>query len=228
MHSQLSRASCSLKQCSQARPGLVAGIPGTLEWRKCDPPGYPVPLNYLRCIREVGLWGHIRQSLDATPVASRMGTCHDRPKRASPNSACSGHVGPTVAKQQNLCPVRQHGSGECCQQKKSARDPALSRLLRLLFLPCAIYDITLVARHLPGLQNTAADALSRNNLPLFRSSHPQASPIPTIIPSALQHLLFNPHISANSQTWTSLLSNTLQAASHSLLVHCTPQRSRDT
>ena len=112
--------------------------------------------------------------------------------------------------------------------KKSARDPALFRLLHLLFLLCAIYDITLVARHLPGLQNTAADALSRNNLPLFRSSHPQVSPIPTIIPSSLQHLLFNPHISTNSQTWTSLLSDTLQAASHSLLAHCTPQRSGDT
>ena len=38
--------------------------------------------------------------------------------------------------------------------KKSARDPALSRLLRILCLSCATYDITLVARHLPGVRNT--------------------------------------------------------------------------
>jgi hypothetical protein len=43
--------------------------------------------------------------------------------------------------------------------KKSACDPILSRLLRLLSLLTAIYDVTLVARHLPGLYNTAADAL---------------------------------------------------------------------
>ena len=111
--------------------------------------------------------------------------------------------------------------------KKSARDPAISSLLRLLCLLCAIYDITLVARHLPGIKNTAADALSRNKLQLFLSSHPQASPIPTIIPSSLQALLFNPHISANSQTWTSLLSNTLQAASRSPLAQPTPRPSGD-
>ena len=111
--------------------------------------------------------------------------------------------------------------------KKSARDPALSRLLRLLSLFAAIYDVTLVARHLPGIQNTMADALSRNNMQLFRSSHPQASPIPTIIPNSLQDLLLNLCISANSQSWTLLLSNTLQAALRSPRAHYTPQHSGD-
>ena len=84
--------------------------------------------------------------------------------------------------------------------KKSARNPILSRLLCLLCLFCAIYDITLVVRHLPGASNAAADALSRDNLPLFVSLNPQASPMPTVISAALQDLLFNEQISMNSLT----------------------------
>ena len=91
--------------------------------------------------------------------------------------------------------------------KKSARNPIL---LRLLCLFCAIYDITLVARHLPGASNAAADALSRDNLPLFMSLNPQAS---IVISAALQHLLFNEQISMNSLTWTTRLRDTLEAAS---------------
>jgi hypothetical protein len=53
--------------------------------------------------------------------------------------------------------------------KKSARNPIL---LRLLCLFCAIYDITLVARHLPGASNAAADALSRDNLRYIHVSQP--------------------------------------------------------
>ena len=76
--------------------------------------------------------------------------------------------------------------------KKSGRDPTLANLLRLLALLCAVYDITLGARHLPGIKNTLADALSRNNLSLFLSLNPQASHMPTIIPSPLLDLLFSP------------------------------------
>ena len=111
--------------------------------------------------------------------------------------------------------------------KKAACNPTISRLLRLLCLFCAIYDITLVAHHLPGVQNTAADALSRNNLPLFLSLNPQASPIPTLIPSSLQDLLFDSHINANSQTWTRPLRNTLQVASLTPLAQPMPLRCED-
>jgi hypothetical protein len=106
--------------------------------------------------------------------------------------------------------------------KKSARNPILSRLLRLLCLFCAIYDITLVARHLPGASNAAADALSRDNLPLFMSLNPQASPMPTVISAALQDLLFNEQISMNSLTWTTRLRDTLEEASLTPLAQHTP------
>lgn len=37
------------------------------------------------------------------------------------------------------------------------------RLLRILALLCAVHSISLRAKHLPGVNNTTADALSRNN-----------------------------------------------------------------
>ena len=46
----------------------------------------------------------------------------------------------------------------------------------------AHHQCNLIAFHLPGQHNTLADALSRNNLSLFRSLHPQASPQPQPIP----------------------------------------------
>ena len=52
--------------------------------------------------------------------------------------------------------------------KGAARDPALSSLLRTL--------VSLTARHLPGVQNTSADALSRDKLPLFFSLNPSHHP----------------------------------------------------
>ena len=79
----------------------------------------------------------------------------------------------------------------CAVNKRTARDPALCMLLRILCILCAIYDVSLVARHLPGVKNVAADALSRDRLHLFLSLNPQASPTPTLIPSSLRELVLN-------------------------------------
>ena len=51
----------------------------------------------------------------------------------------------------------------------------------------AWYDNAAVvsAINLRGINNISADALSRNDLPLFRSYHPQANPEPTATPTAL-------------------------------------------
>ena len=202
----------------------MAHLSSTLERGKRDPPGYPISLNHLRCVGEVRLWGHIQQPMDAAPMAPRPVSI--APKELVPIVLAVAMWGPQWGSSK-ICGHCDNMAVVYAVNKKSARDPAISSLLRLLCLLCAIYDITLVARHLPGIKNTAADALSRNKLQLFLSSHPQASLIPTIIPSSLQALLFNPHISANSQTWTLLLSNTLQAASRSPLAQPTPRPSGD-
>ena len=67
--------------------------------------------------------------------------------------------------------------------KRSAKDPILSHLLHIVAFLSAIVDIITTAQHLPGVQNTSADALSHNNLKLFLSlsisnpsHHPSRTP----------------------------------------------------
>ena len=47
--------------------------------------------------------------------------------------------------------------------KGTAKDPQLMRLLHILAFWCAMFIIVLLAQHIPGVLNTSADALSRNN-----------------------------------------------------------------
>ena len=50
---------------------------------------------------------------------------------------------------------------------QTAKDDLLCHLMRCLFFACAHFDVTIVAKHTPGICNGAADALSRNNLSLL-------------------------------------------------------------
>ena len=88
--------------------------------------------------------------------------------------------------------------------KGSARDPKLMSLLRSLCFFCAVYKVILTARQLPGVRNSSADALSRNNTKLFFALNPQTSPLPTLIPSELQELMFNRALLWTSPNWTRL------------------------
>ena len=163
----------------------------------------------------------------ATSIASRMGSSSNCTQQVSPNCARDSHVGPTMGWQE----VQAHCGNMAvvyAVNKRSASNPALVRLLSILSLQSAIYDVTLVACHLLGIHNTAADALPRNNLVLFRSVLPLASPMPTIIPIPLQEMLLNPSLSALSHCWTQRLSTTLQMVSRCPHIHCTPLPSGDT
>ena len=60
--------------------------------------------------------------------------------------------------------------------RQSAKHPDLMWLLRTLFLVAAQHSFTIRLSHLPGRLNSIADALSRNNLPLFFTLAPQADP----------------------------------------------------
>ena len=64
------------------------------------------------------------------------------------------------------------------------RDPGLMHMLRCLFFE-AHFKFEHTARHIPGRDNTAADALSRNCLAEFFSLHPQAPQLPASIPLQL-------------------------------------------
>ena len=73
----------------------------------------------------------------------------------------------------------------------SAKDPLLMHLLRCLHFFLAHCDIKLVARHIAGICNTAADALSRNKLDIFFQCSPQASRVQTQVPGSLQDMLLH-------------------------------------
>lgn len=107
----------------------------------------------------------------------------------------------------------------------TARDPQLMRLLRTLFFFCALHRITVSACHIAGVLNASADALSRNNLPLFLSLNPQASSQPSVIPADLQELLFNQALRWTSPSWTRRFNSFLGSVSHPPPVPATPQPS---
>ena len=83
--------------------------------------------------------------------------------------------------------------------KGSAKEPTVMHLLRCLWFFTAYYDIKLTVQHIPGVENVAADHLSRNNLPQFFSISPQAKRVPTPIPQELIDL-----VTAVAPDWTSM------------------------
>ena len=58
-------------------------------------------------------------------------------------------------------------------------------LMRCLSFFLARGSVSLVCRHIPGIQNGAADALSRNALLSFQQMMPGASESPTVLPDRL-------------------------------------------
>ena len=77
-------------------------------------------------------------------------------------------------------------------------------LTRSLAFIAAKFQLTLSAEHVPGDQNTLADALSRNNLPLFYSLLPQAQKHQSQVPKPLLDLLLIKQPDWTSKQWTDL------------------------
>ena len=71
-----------------------------------------------------------------------------------------------------------------------------AKLFLVMHLLCSLwfftvhYDTALTATHILGVTNTAADQLSRNQLPLFHLTNPRVSMLPTPIPTSLQKIIF--------------------------------------
>ena len=71
----------------------------------------------------------------------------------------------------------------------SCREPHLAHMMRCLFFIEAKLNFTIIAEHIPGKRNTDADALSRDGMLAFLSSHPQADHLPMPLrPSLVQNL----------------------------------------
>ncbi len=87
-------------------------------------------------------------------------------------------------------------------QRRSARDTCLLHLLRCLYFYAAHFQFTYTAHHIPGVDNVAADALSRNHMSIFFSLIPQV--IPTQVPSSVAAFLLHIRPDWGSQAWIRL------------------------
>ena len=90
----------------------------------------------------------------------------------------------------------------------SSRVQEAMHLMRCLAFLAAKDEFYIFATHIRGVDNTLADALSRNNGSLFRTLHPQAKQSPTPIPVSLLDLLIVTKPDWLSQHWTQLWSST--------------------
>lgn len=96
--------------------------------------------------------------------------------------------------------------------QNSSRDREVMHLLRCLAFIMAKYQFLLVASHIPGWLNLAADALSRNRLDPFRSIRPQTEDSPSAIPASLLDLLLLSKPDWTSWSWTGLWSDIFETA----------------
>ena len=91
---------------------------------------------------------------------------------------------------------------------KSSMERAM-HLMRCLSFFLAEFNIVLVGQHIPGSQNGAADALSRDRLPLFRTQVPEARQEATPIPTLVRQVLVERQPDWLEVSWTSLFTSTL-------------------
>ena len=95
---------------------------------------------------------------------------------------------------------------------RTSSDTLLMHLLRCLTFYAAFFKFELESAHIPGTDNTAADAISRNNITLFHSLVPHISQV--TIPQTVIDLLVTRRPDWGSDTWTHLFRSTLARGSH--------------
>ena len=74
-------------------------------------------------------------------------------------------------------------------RKGTAKEDLVMHLLRCLCFFTAYYDIAISIEHIAGVTNLAADQLSRFNMQLFISHHPQANHLSTPLPPKLLQIV---------------------------------------
>ena len=72
--------------------------------------------------------------------------------------------------------------------KQTSKEPLVMVLVRRMVKYCLKHNIVLSAYHIPGAENSAADAISRFQMERFRSLVPSAHRLPTPIPVLPQQL----------------------------------------
>lgn len=85
-----------------------------------------------------------------------------------------------------------------------SRVPQIMHLLRCLFFTRAYFELELWAVHIPGKENTLADAILRNDLLYFFSQVPGATNSREVVPPTLLSLLTEQQPDWTSLAWTRL------------------------
>ena len=204
---------------------MVVYLPAILQWNLTPSGGRTVPNDLLRCFRVLGMWCQLEQPMVPDTLAGRVDGNAHIPKGTVPHSDCNGCVGPKLGGGQCVCCYCDNIAVVYAINKGTARDPQMMRLIHTLFFFCATYRVTISARYIPGVRNTAADALSRANLPLFFTLNPQAAPLPSVIPDVLQQLVLNRKLLWTSPSWIKLFTSTLATVSPLLREPLTHQHS---
>lgn len=91
----------------------------------------------------------------------------------------------------NMAVVKTIKSGYC-------KEPYMAHMLRCLFFLEAKFNFSIVAQHVPGVNNQPADALSRDQLPLFLQLKPTANRTPTFVDNRVVKGL------VSTQEWTTM------------------------
>ena len=89
----------------------------------------------------------------------------------------------------------------------SSKNSVAIQLRRCLGFIAANWNFHMLASHIKGVDNILADALSRDNLSLFRSRYPRANSSPAIIPEAVLDLLLLREPDWTCKRWTSQWSS---------------------
>lgn len=84
----------------------------------------------------------------------------------------------------------------------SSKEPAVMHLRRCLAYSEAKWEFHAWAEHIPGVENTRADALSRDGLEIFRLLSPQAAKEPTDLPEDLLRPLLAGKPDWTLRSWT--------------------------
>ena len=138
------------------------------------------------------------------------------PARVTTELAAGTHHSQRVVAGTAVWGSQWRGSTVCCMcdntamvaivnSDRSRMDRAM-HLMRCLSFFLARWGISLVCRHIPGVENGAADALSTNNLCSFQRLKPEAKTEPVRLPECLLQYLVEGTPDWTRVDWITLFS----------------------
>ena len=126
-------------------------------------------INDVSCLGKLGLWGlQFIRGLVPASVAGILAEVSYYGEGVTPGGAWIAVWGPLWRGQRIRC-LTDNAAVVAIVKSGSCNDPLAMHLLRSLFFILARYNIAVWCVHLPGVKNTAADALLRDNLASFLS-----------------------------------------------------------